>query len=132
MQLQPSHDTTPEMALRRHLRARGLSGYRLHRRPIPGLRRTADLVFLRLRVAVFVQGCWWHGCPEHWAAPTANRDWWTQKVDLNRARDEDTYAALLEAGWAVLRVWEHESPASAAERVGAILSAREGNTDAGP
>lgn len=83
-------------------------------------------MFVRLRVAVFVQGCWWHGCPNHWAAPAANRDWWTQKVHLNRARDEDTDAALLEAGWAAVRVWEHEAPARAAERVAVILSARDG------
>jgi DNA mismatch endonuclease (patch repair protein) len=91
---------------------------------LPEVRRAADIVFVRPRVAVFVQGCWWHGCTEHWRAPVANREWWSQKVDLIRARDLDTDTTLMAAGWAVVRVWEHETPAGGAERVAATVLAR--------
>lgn len=86
-------------------------------RPIPGLRRTADVVFPSRRVAVFVDGCFWHGCPEHHRIPHANRGYWESKVERNRARDADTDSALRAAGWTVVRVWEHEDPVDAADRV---------------
>lgn len=116
-------DTAPELALRRLIHAAGLR-YRVDRAPLPGLRRRADLVFGRARVAVFVDGCFWHGCPLHGVKPRTNAEWWRAKLDRNRARDRDTDARLAEAGWEVLRVWEHEDPAEAAHRVRQAVAAR--------
>ncbi len=76
-----------------------------------------DLAFTRARVAVFVDGCFWHGCPEHGTSPRLNSDWWRQKLDANRARDEDTNRVLGALGWVVIRVWEHENPEVAALRI---------------
>jgi DNA mismatch endonuclease, patch repair protein len=117
MQAQRRHDTEPELALRRRLHAMGLR-YRVHERPLPDLRRQADLVFRRARVAVFVDGCFWHGCPEHGRRAHAVNGWyWPEKIARNRARDADTDARLRDAGWRVVRVWEHETAAVAARRV---------------
>jgi DNA mismatch endonuclease (patch repair protein) len=91
--------------------------YRVNARPIPGIRRSADVVFPRLLIAVFVDGCFWHGCPEHGTWPRANADFWREKILQNRQRDRDTDRRLRRAGWAVIRVWEHEDMDSAAERV---------------
>jgi len=107
MQGNKRRDTRPEIALRRGLHARGYR-YRVDYPPVPGLRRRADVVFTRRRVAVFVDGCYWHGCPEHYAAPVTNAAYWSGKVARNRARDADTDARLREAGWRPVRVWEHE------------------------
>lgn len=123
MQGNRSRDTRPELAVRRAVHALGLR-YRVNMRPLPGLRRTADLVFTRAKVAVFVDGCFWHGCPEHYRPATTNRTFWDAKVDANRARDLETNAALAVAGWVVLRIWEHESPAEAAKRIVATVSDR--------
>ena len=120
MSRQRSHDTSPERALRSLLHRRGLR-YRLHRRPIAGLRRQADLVFAGARVAVFVDGCFWHCCPEHATSPKANGAWWAAKLARNVERDRDTDRRLAEAGWTVVRVWEHEDPAAAADRVAALV-----------
>ncbi len=106
MRANRSRDTLPELALRRALHARGLR-YFVNRRPLPGLRRTADIVFPTARVAVFVDGCFWHGCPEHHTSAKANATFWADKVSDNRARDADTNAALTAAGWTPLRIWEH-------------------------
>lgn len=120
-----SRDTRPELALRRHVHALGLR-YRVHRRPLPTLRRTADLVFIAARVAVFVDGCFWHGCPEHHVPSKSSARWWADKVAGNRARDVDTDRRLREAGWTALRVWEHEDPQQAALRVSeAVTEARQ-------
>lgn len=109
-------DTAPEMALRRELHRRGLR-YRLHV-PVPGAaRRRIDAAFAGARVAVFVDGCFWHGCPEHGVEPSRNSEWWRWKVDRNQARDADTGQLLTEAGWTVVRVWEHEDVVAAADRV---------------
>lgn len=113
-------DTAIELAIRRRLHARGLR-YRVDTSPIAGMRSKADLVFRPRRVAVFVDGCFWHGCPEHWAVPKANRAWWEAKIANNRARDERTDAALSAAGWRVVRCWEHEDPDEAVERIVAVL-----------
>lgn len=123
MRRQAQRDTSPELKLRRALRARGLVGYRLHRRPLPTLRRTADIVFAGKKLAVFVQGCWWHGCPQHWSPPRHNRAWWVTKIEGNRQRDRETDEALAAAGWTSVRVWEHESPPEAADRVATALAA---------
>ncbi|MFD4433878.1 very short patch repair endonuclease [Nocardia sp. NPDC058497] len=109
-------DTGPELALRRALYARGLR-YRVTVRPLPQLRRTADIVFTTDRVAIFVDGCFWHGCPEHHRPAIRNSGFWLQKIAANQDRDRDTSMRLREAGWTVIRVWEHEDPAVAAERI---------------
>jgi DNA mismatch endonuclease, patch repair protein len=102
-------DTKPELALRRAVHRLGLR-YRVNTRPLPEVRRTADLVFTRARVAVFLDGCFWHGCPEHLHIPKANADWWVAKLAMNQARDASATAQLRALGWTVLRFWEHESP----------------------
>lgn len=116
MRANRSRDTEPELALRRELYGRGLR-YRVAVRPLPRLRRTADVVFTADRVAIFVDGCFWHGCPEHHRPATKNSGFWLQKIDANQHRDLDTSIRLREAGWTVIRVWEHENPAVAAARI---------------
>jgi DNA mismatch endonuclease (patch repair protein) len=123
MSRQATRDTDPEMELRRRLHAAGLR-YRVHTRPLPGLRRTADVVFPRARVAVFVDGCFWHSCPDHGTAPLTNAQWWAAKLSRNVARDADTDRRLTEAGWLVVRVWEHEDPVVAADRVAKAVRSR--------
>ena len=116
MQRNRSRDTKPEMAVRSAVHRRGLR-YRVAARPLPDLRRTADLVFTKSRVAVFVDGCFWHGCPDHHTQPVANAEYWSAKINGNMDRDRDTDARLAEAGWTVLRFWEHEDPESVAREV---------------
>lgn len=116
MQANRGRDTKPELALRSAVHALGLR-YRVSARPLPGLRRTADLVFIKARVAVFLDGCFWHGCPEHHTVATANARFWAAKVDSNIARDRDTDRRLEEAGWLSIRVWEHEDLDQAALRI---------------
>ena len=122
MSRQASRDTLPELLLRRRLHARGLR-YTVHRRPVAEVRRTADIVFSRVRVAVFVDGCFWHGCPQHATAPKTNAVWWSTKLARNVERDRETDALLADAGWSVVRVWEHEPPEDAATRVQAVVQA---------
>ena len=119
-------DTGPELALRRELHRRGLR-YRVDVAPVVGLRRRADVVFSRLRLAVFIDGCYWHGCPDHGTAhrSQANAGYWTNKIMENQSRDRDTDLRLEAAGWAVVRAWEHEPVAEAADRIEkAVLSRR--------
>ncbi len=116
MSRQKRRDTTPEVALRRALHKTGMR-YFVHRRPLAHLRREADLVFPRRRVAVFVDGCFWHLCPEHGVRPGTNSNYWTEKLDRNARRDRETDELLKAAGWSVVRVWEHEDADSAAARV---------------
>lgn len=123
MQANRSRDTKPELAVRRAAHALGLR-YRVAARPVPTLRRTADMVFRRARVAVFVDGCFWHGCLEHRTTAVTNRSFWTEKIDSNRARDRDTDAKLADAGWTALRVWEHEDPHEAALRILTVVRRR--------
>lgn len=79
--------------------------------PEPGIRRRADILFTKARVAVFVDGCFWHKCPVHGTEPKANAEWWRAKLQRNVERDRDTDRRLEEAGWTVIRLWEHEDPA---------------------
>ncbi|MDZ7917541.1 MAG: very short patch repair endonuclease [Rhodococcus sp. (in: high G+C Gram-positive bacteria)] len=116
MSAQRRRDTKPEIAIRRELHRRGLR-YFVDRAPIKGVRRRADLVFPRRKVAVFVDGCFWHSCPQHATFPKNNAQWWTDKLAANVVRDRDTDARLAEQGWTVIRIWEHEDPLVAAERV---------------
>nr|WP_199753864.1 very short patch repair endonuclease [Amycolatopsis sp. WAC 01375] len=109
-------DTRPELALRKLLYQRGLR-YRVDMRPLTGIRRKADVVFPGDRLAVFVDGCFWHGCPDHYRPAIKRGEFWREKIDGNRARDSETNELLREAGWHVIRVWEHENLEVAAECV---------------
>ena len=123
MARQRTRDTDPEVALRRILHSRGLR-YRLDQ-PLPGLpRRRADITFARQRVAVFVDGCFWHACPEHGTWPKRNDEWWATKIRRNIERDRETDAHLQAYGWTVIRVWEHEASDHAADRVEEVLQAK--------
>lgn len=115
-----SRDTAPEMRLRRAVHAMGLR-YRVCRPPIPGVRRTGDLVFSRVRIVVFVDGCFWHGCAEHFQMPVANRGYWEPKISANRERDANTDALLQRAGWHSIRVWEHADVTAAAEGIAVLV-----------
>lgn len=116
-------DTAPEMALRRELHRRSMR-FRVQVK-IPGNnRRTIDIAFTRARLAVYVDGCFWHGCPQHHQRPKSNAEWWDWKIARNQARDRDTDAKLRDAGWAVTRIWEHEDVLLAADRVAAHYHAR--------
>ena len=124
MQRQRIRDTESELALRRLLHARGLR-YRVDSQPLPGLRRRADVVFGPAKIAVFVDGCFWHGCPDHGQRTTnANQTYWADKVARNNTRDVETDEALTEAGWLSIRVWEHEDPEIVAEMVEAEVRQR--------
>ncbi len=127
MAKQVRRDTKPEVELRRLLHAAGLR-YRVDYRPLPELRRKADIVFRGAKLAVFVHGCFWHRCPVHATSPKANAQWWDEKLSRNVARDRDTRAALEAAGWAVIELWEHESPDIGAQRVIKALADRRGGT----
>jgi DNA mismatch endonuclease (patch repair protein) len=116
-------DTSPEMAVRRLVHAAGLR-YRVDTRPVPELNRRADLVFAGPKVAVFIDGCYWHGCPTHGTVARTNAGYWQSKIAKNRDRDAETTQVLLDAGWVVLRVWEHDDPADAAHRI--VSAVREG------
>ena len=123
----PRQDTGPEVALRRRLFAAGLR-YRVQYK-VPGLpRRRVDIAFTRWRVAVEVDGCFWHGCPEHGTAtPKSHSDYWQEKIARNRERDAETNRALVDAGWVVLRYWEHEGAQEVAEAIEAtVKSTRDG------
>lgn len=120
MRANRSRDTKPETALRSLLHRRGLR-FRVDSSPVPGVRRRADLVFPRVRVAVFVDGCFWHGCPLHATWPKANAEFWREKIETNRRRDEDTNRKFLEAGWTVVRVWEHEDVEAASLRIEGVV-----------
>lgn len=108
--------TRCEVELRRALHARGLR-YRLQVPLLTKPRRVADIVFTRRKLAIFVDGCFWHGCPEHGTSPKSNADFWRDKIETNKRRDLDTNRRLTEAGWRVLRVWEHEDAEEAADRI---------------
>ncbi|MER3453275.1 MAG: very short patch repair endonuclease [Chloroflexota bacterium] len=103
MSRMPRESTGPELALRRLLHARGLR-FRLHRRDLPG---TPDIVLPRARIAVFVDGCFWHGCPEHGTLPKHNREWWAAKLAANVERDRRKDEELVALGWLPLHFWEH-------------------------
>jgi len=123
MQRQARRDTVPELSVRRELHRLGLR-YRVDRPVGPGVRRRADVLFGTAKVAVFVDGCFWHRCPQHATDPRANAQWWRDKLDRNVARDRETDATLAAQGWLVVRVWEHEDAVAAAARIAEAVRAR--------
>lgn len=102
-------DTKPELRVRRILHRAGLR-FRVDHRPTRIIRTRADIVFSRARICVFIDGCYWHACPEHFVMPKTNADYWSPKIARNSARDKETTSILLEEGWCVLRYWEHTPP----------------------
>jgi DNA mismatch endonuclease (patch repair protein) len=131
MSRQKTRDTRIELALRRELFGRGLR-YRLQGPVVPGTRRKGDLEFRAARVAVFVDGCFWHACPIHGSVPKSNRAWWKEKLEGNVRRDRDTDERLTASGWTVIRVWEHEPTTAAAERIEATVRAALGEPTSRP
>ncbi|MER6248107.1 very short patch repair endonuclease [Streptomyces griseorubiginosus] len=123
MSRQLSKNTTAELAVRRLLHAAGLR-YRVEY-PVPGMaRRRIDVAFPGAKLAILIDGCFWHGCPEHATHPKANAEWWRQKLERNMARDIETTEHLRAAGWEVLRFWEHEAPQDVAEEVRRVVTER--------
>jgi DNA mismatch endonuclease (patch repair protein) len=120
MQGNKARDTKPELDVRTLLHARGLR-YRVNFRPLPDLRRTSDIVFTKQKVAVLIDGCFWHGCPEHYTRPTKNREFWDAKVNRNRERDAHTDCVLRAGGWTVLRFWAHEPASEVAATIVAVV-----------
>lgn len=119
MQSNRGRDTLPELALRHELHRLGLR-YRVNLRVEPGLHRTVDIAFTRLKIAVLVDGCFWHGCPEHGTQPKSNTDFWRSKIQSTKERDAETNITLGQLGWTVLRFWEHEDPVEAARSVSEV------------
>ena len=123
MRVVRSRDTTAEINIRKGLHAKGLR-YSVNCAVLPDLRRRADIVFPRLKIAIFVDGCFWHSCPRHRSQPKANGEWWNQKLAANRRRDTDTNRKLRRAGWRVIRIWEHEPPSRAADVIASVVMER--------
>lgn len=121
MQAIRRRDTKPEWEIRRLLHREG----RRYRVDFPirtesGLVRP-DIAFTRARLAVFIDGCYWHSCPEHGRVPKVNADYWKPKLARNVERDRATAAALEAGGWSVLRFWEHEDPGTVAQEIASAL-----------
>lgn len=132
MQRNRRRDTAPELAVRRLVHSKGLR-YLVDARPLPSLNRRADLVFRGPKVAVFIDGCYWHGCPQHGTTAQTNSEYWRDKITRNQARDVETDALLEAAGWLPLRFWEHEPPSDVASRIVFALERRsQGRPDRPP
>lgn len=116
------HGTRPEMDLRRALFRRGLR-FRVDTRPVVGLNRRADVVLPGDRVAIYMHGCFWHGCVLHYRRPRSHSHYWATRLEEARARDMDTERTLREKGWVVVTVWEHEDISEAADRIVATVRA---------
>lgn len=116
-------DTKAELRIRSELHRRGLR-FRVGQRPVPSVRRTADIVFGPVHVVVMVDGCFWHNCPDHHRPSRRNADFWSEKIETNVRRDRETDRLLAEAGWLVVRIWEHEDPTRAADQIEEIVAAR--------
>ncbi len=130
MQGNRARDTSPERDLRRELHRRGLR-YRVHARPASDLPCRADIVFPRAKLAVFVDGCFWHRCPRHGTSPRVNSLYWQAKLDRNVRRDRKNDRLLDAAGWVVLRIWEHEDTVGAADKVEKALGASQTSRSGG-
>ena len=122
MSRMPRTDTGPERQLRRELHRRGLR-FRVNHRGLPG---RPDITLTRARIAVFVDGCFWHACPDHGVIPKSNRDWWIEKLERNVARDREKDAALEQLGWTVIHIWEHDDPVVAAKSIERLWRSRTG------
>jgi DNA mismatch endonuclease (patch repair protein) len=122
MSRMPRESTGPEISLRRELHRRGIR-FRLHRRDLPG---TPDIVLPKDRIAVFVDGCFWHGCAEHGGIPKHNNEWWREKLEKNRERDVRKDRELDLLGWVPIHIWEHETVVEAADRIETVRGARPG------
>jgi DNA mismatch endonuclease (patch repair protein) len=120
MRAVPAKNTSVEVELRKLLWAAGLRGYRLHDERVPG---HPDVIFPSARVAVFVDGCFWHGCSKCYRQPKSNKKYWRMKVQRNRDRDERVTAACRQQGWDVVRTWEHEIKGSPGRVTRRILAA---------
>ena len=120
MRKMPTRNSKPELLIRTQLHAKGLR-YRLHRKDLPG---KPDIVFGPSKVAVFVDGCFWHNCPEHGTIPKNNREWWKEKFQRNRERDIRKDRQLKEMGWLPIHVWEHEDPDTAARNIDQLVKER--------
>jgi DNA mismatch endonuclease, patch repair protein len=123
MQGNKKRDTRPELALRKAMHALGLR-YRVCTRPSPELKRTCDVVFPGVRLAVELRGCFWHGCPTHYKPPTTNATYWAGKVDRNMRRDIEAAEELAATGWHLEIVWEHDDPGEAAKRIADLVALR--------
>ena len=113
MQGNRRRDTQPELAVRSRVHRLGLR-YRVDRRPIREVSRSADLVFPSEHLAVFIDGCFWHGCEKHFVMPSTNVGYWSEKIGGNRTRDIETDRLLADHGWRSLRYWEHEDASDVA------------------
>lgn len=120
MKAQRRRDTAVELGVRRRLHALGYR-YRVDFRPEPSLRVRGDIVFTRRKVVVFIDGCFWHGCPEHATAPKNNAEWWRAKLMANQQRDAKNSEALERLGWRVVRVWEHNHPGDIVRAIRGVL-----------
>ncbi|MBM0255494.1 very short patch repair endonuclease [Micromonospora sp. 4G55] len=127
MQRQRRKDTQPELAIRRALHRAGLR-YRIGVPVTSSRRRTIDIAFTRIKLAVFVDGCFWHGCPQHATWPKANAAWWEAKILKNRERDRETTRQLEDEGWTVIRIWEHEPAENAADRLVDVVRGMQAST----
>jgi len=116
-------NTTPEENLRHELRKLELS-FRNNKKLIPNVNRTVDIVFTKVKVAVLVDGCFWHGCPKHGTWPKENAEFWKKKIETNIERDKNTNILLRKNGWKVIRIWEHEGPQKAAQKIFKIIQSR--------
>nr|WP_082993320.1 very short patch repair endonuclease [Mycobacterium sp. 1245111.1] len=116
MQAQRRRDTEVEIGIRKALYRLGYR-YRVDYRPEKSLRCRGDLVFTKRKVVVFIDGCFWHGCPLHATSPKNNAEWWREKLDANIERDRRNSLALRDLGWTVVRVWEHETVDEAVARI---------------
>lgn len=123
MVAQGQRDTTAELRVRRILHRMGLR-YRVDYPVLEKPRRRADIAFTKLKIAVFVDGCFWHGCPKHGTWPKANAAFWLNKIETNRARDKDTDKRLKRLGWSVIRVWEHDNPEMVVKCIASLVRSR--------
>jgi DNA mismatch endonuclease (patch repair protein) len=122
MRRMPTKNSNPELRIRKALHARGLR-YQLHRKDLPG---KPDISFGPAKLAVFVDGCYWHNCPEHGTIPKNNREWWIEKFEQNRYRDRRKDQELEKLGWLPIHVWEHEDPRHATEKIQRLIIQRTG------
>jgi DNA mismatch endonuclease (patch repair protein) len=128
MRSTPRKNTRPEIALRSQLHKLGLR-FRVDVSPVRGHRGRADLVFKSPKLVVYVDGCFWHSCPIHGAVPKTNERWWGEKLERNKQRDLRTNREMRRMGWKVIRIWEHENPVTAANRIAKVIHRIQSSTE---